>query len=128
MKLEQINKAKKAKQPVQQLIKQAKEIPDKIKEIEEKSEVIENQIKELMLQIPNIISKDAPIGKDESKNPEIKKSGKIPKFSFPIKNHVELIENLNIGNFEASSRVSGKGFYYLKNKLAVLNQALIGEP
>jgi seryl-tRNA synthetase len=122
-----INNAKKDKDNnlANKFIKEAKILPDKIKKAEEKSEKLELQIKELMLQIPNIISKDAPIGKDETKNVVLKKSGKIPKFNFPVKNHVELIENLDIGDFDSSSRVSGKGFYYLKNQLATLNQALI---
>ena len=75
--------------------------------------------------MPNFISKETPKGKDGSENVEYIKGGKIPKFNFPIKNHVELAENLGIADFDASARVSGTGFYYLKNELAILNQALI---
>ena len=120
----QINQAKKQKQDVKPLIKKAKEIPNKIKQIEEKSDKLQQQIKEIMYQIPNIISKQTPTGKDESKNKVIKKSGKIPKITNP-KNHVELIENLDVADFDASGKVSGTGFYYLKKELALLNQALI---
>ncbi len=76
-----------------------------------------------MIEIPNIISNKTPIGKNESKNKEIKKWGKIRKDK--VKNHVELIEELGLADFEKSAEVSGKGFYYLKNELALLNQALI---
>ena len=75
--------------------------------------------------IPNIIHKSAPIGKDATQNKVLHKKGIIPKFSFPIKNHVELAESLNIADFDASAKVSGRGFYYLKNELALLNQALL---
>ena len=78
-----------------------------------------------MLKLPNILSKETPIGKDTSENKEIKKWGKIQKFKFPIKTHVELIENLDLVNFDVSARVAGTGFYYLKKDLAHLNQALI---
>ncbi|MEK6872148.1 MAG: serine--tRNA ligase, partial [Nanoarchaeota archaeon] len=91
----------------------------------ERVRALENKIKELLLQIPNIISTQTPRGKDATENKEIKKFGKVKKFSFPVKNHVELIETLGIGDFEKSAQVSGKGFYYLKNELALLNQALI---
>ena len=75
--------------------------------------------------MPNIISKCTPIGKDSSDNKEIKKFGKVKKFSYPIKTHVELAENLGIADFDESAKTSGNGFYYLKNELAYLNQALI---
>ena len=124
---EQINQAKKSKdeKKAHELIKKAKEIPEEIAKLEQKEEHLQNEIKQLMLQIPNIISKHVPIGKDAAKNKEIKKSGKIPKLSFPAKTHVELAEALGIADFEAAAKVTGKGFYYLKNELALLNQSLI---
>jgi len=122
---EEINKAKKEKKDVKSLIKKAKDIPNKIEKIQDKRKKLEEEIKEIMYQIPNIIHKSVPTGKDETKNKVIKKVGKIPKFNFPVKNHVELVEKLGVGDFDASSRVSGKGFYYLKGDLALLNQALI---
>lgn len=122
---EKINQGKKQGKKVDELIKEAREIPGKLQAIEEKENQLELGIKEIMLKIPNIISKETPIGKDASKNKEIKKVGKIPKFKFPVKTHVELAEKLGIADFDASARVSGNGFYYLKKELALLNQALI---
>ena len=122
---EEINKLKKAKADASKLIKKAKDIPGEIEKLEEKRKKLEESIKEDMILIPNIISKDTPVGKNEKGNTEIKKGGKKPKFNFKIKNHVELIESLGIGDFDASARVSGNGFYYLKGDLALLNQALI---
>jgi len=124
---EQINQAKKTKdeKKAKEMIKRAGEIPEKIQEAEEKEAKLEKEIREIMLQIPSIISKETPSGKDASENVEIKKGGKIPKFTFTPKSHVELLENLKLADFDASARVSGNGFYYLKNELALLNQALI---
>ena len=122
---EEVNKAKKEGEDYKHLILEAKSIPDKIAKIEEKRKKLEEEIKEIMLKIPNIIWKRVPSGKTDKDNVEIKKWGKLPKFSFPIKTHVELAENLGIVDFDASARVSGNGFYYLKKNLALLNQALI---
>jgi len=122
---EGINKAKKQGKNIDNLIREAKELPEKIREGEQREAVLSEEIRKIMWQIPNIISKETPIGKDASKNKVIKKYGKIPKFSFQIKNHVELTEKLGIADFDASARVSGNGFYYLKNELALLNQSLI---
>jgi seryl-tRNA synthetase len=124
---ESINIARKSKdeKKAKELIKRAQEIPERLKIIEEKERNFEQEIKKILFVLPNIMSKETPLGKDASQNKEIKKGGKIPKLTFPIKNHVELAEKLGIADFDASARVSGNGFYYLKNELALLNQALI---
>lgn len=121
----QISEAKKENKNTSQLLKKAKQIPDKIQEIESKADKLKNEIDSLMLQIPNIIHPSTHIGKDASQNKEIKKWGEIKKQDFQIKNHVELLEKMNLADFNASAKVSGNGFYYLKNDLALLNQALI---
>lgn len=122
---ENINKYKKEGKDIQELLKQAKEMPQKIKENEEKTIKLEEDIKKIMYQIPNLISAQVPQGKDASENVEIKNGGTKKEFDFPIKNHVQLAEELGIADFDASGRVAGNGFYYLKNELALLNQALI---
>ncbi len=121
----EISEAKKVKKNPAQLLKQAKLIPKKIQEIENKANKLKEEIDSLMIQIPNIIHSSVPIGKDSSKNIEIKKIGKPKEFNFPIKNHVELAESLGMADFEASAKVSGNGFYYIKGNLALLNQAII---
>ncbi len=124
---EEINKLMKSgkKPEAKKLIIQAKEIPEKIKKFEEKESKSYEKIVEKLTQLPNIISEKVKVGKDESANVEIRKWGKIPKFSFPIKTHVELGEALGVLDFDKSAKVSGTGFYYLKRELAILNQALL---
>ena len=117
--------AKKEGKDTKKLLKKAKEIPSQIAKLEEKSRKLRESISKKLLQIPNIISDKTPIGKEEKDNIEIRKVGKIPKQDFKIKNHVELLEELGLADFEASAKVSGTGFYYLKKDLALLNQALI---
>ena len=121
----QINEAKKAGQDASELLKRAKIVPEQIDEIEKESEALQAKINEIMLQIPNIVSDDTPKGKDASENKEIIRWGKIPRFKFPIKTHVELAETNKLADFDASAKVSGNGFYYLKGDLALLDQALI---
>ena len=123
----EINRLKKVKKDKEanELIKRAKIIPNKIKDIENKTKNLEKKIKNVLSQIPNMMDKSVPKGKDETKNKVIKKYGKIPKFKFKVKNHVELLEKLGLVDFDASAKVSGNGFYYLKKELALLNQALI---
>lgn len=122
---EEVNKLKKSGKNADKEIKKAKKIPEEINKIGENRKKLEQRIVEIMYKIPNIIWKDAPSGKSDKDNIEIKKWGKISQFNFPVKTHVELAEKLGIVDFDASSRVSGTGFYYLKKDLALLNQALI---
>ena len=124
---ETINQAKKAKDEAaaKKLIKEAKSIPDQINEVEKKADKILEKRDEVLRTIPNIISKKTPKGESDKDNKEIKKVGKIPKFNFEIKNHVQICEDLDLADFDASAEVTGNGFYYLKNELAILNQALI---
>ena len=121
----EIAEAKKAGKNTDALMKAAKLIPEKIEEIETKITRLETQINNLLMQLPNMIHHSVPIGKDSSQNVEIKKIGTPKKFDFPLKNHVELAEYLDIADFDTSAKTSGSGFYYLKGDLALLNQALI---
>ncbi len=122
---EEINKAKKAGKDAKKFIEKAKSIPKEIKSFEEKQETIQKKMIDLLTKIPNIMHKSVPLGKDDSDNPEIKKWGKPKRFGFPIKNHVELCEELGIADFESSAGTSGNGFYFIEGELALLNQALI---
>jgi len=121
----EISELMKAKKDAKKKLAEAKKIPEEIEVIEKKMSSIESEINSLIRILPNIMWKGVPVGKDSSENVEIKKGGTITKFDFPIKSHVEIIENLKLVDFDASARVAGNGFYYLKGELALLNQALI---
>tara|TARA_Y100000034_G_scaffold46605_1_gene57286 strand:+ start:712 stop:2124 length:1413 start_codon:yes stop_codon:yes gene_type:complete len=122
-----INKAKKQnnKEEFKKYITKAKQIPKEIEKIEQRTKELSKDIREIMFQIPNIIHKSVPIGKNDKENVEIKKVGKPKKLKFKIKSHVELGENLGMLDFDTSAKTSGKGFYFLKGELALLNMAMI---
>jgi seryl-tRNA synthetase len=111
--------------PTEELLTQARQLPEKIKIVDEKQKELFEKIIDIQKKIPNIISKKTPIGKDDTENKEIKRFGEPEKKDFPILNHGEIAEKLNVADFEAARNVSGKGFYYLKGDLALLNRALI---
>ena len=111
--------------PIDDLLAEARLLPEKIKVIDDKQRELYEKIIDIQKKIPNIISKKTPIGKDETENKELKRFGEPKKLDFEVINHGEIAEKLNIADFEASRNVSGKGFYYLKGDLALLNRALI---
>ncbi len=120
-----ISELKKAGKSATKEIKGAGEIPRKIEKSEAKRKNLELKIKEIMYKIPNIIHESVPIGKNDTENVEVKKFGEPRKFDFKVKSHVELGEELGILDFDTSAETSGKGFYYMKGGLALLNMALI---
>ena len=75
--------------------------------------------------LPNLIHESVPIGKDDSANKEIKKWGQVPSFDFKVNDHIDISENLDLVDLERAAKVAGARFYYLKNDLVRLNQALI---
>ena len=121
-----INEAKKFKDEkvFKRLMKEAKEIPDKLKKNEEIEKEIKQKLDSILSFIPNIQDKSVPIG-DEEKKKEIKKFGKIPKFDFPVKNHEELLNKLDLLDMKRATKLSGSGFYLFKGDLARLERALI---
>jgi seryl-tRNA synthetase len=122
---QEVSKFKKEGKDVSNILKEVKELPNKIKKAEEKYEKIDKEINFCLSSLPNILHHTVKYGKDDSDNVEIKKWGTIPKFDFQVKNHVEILEELGLVDFEASAKAAGTGFYYLKGDLALLNQALI---
>ena len=121
---EAINKAKKEGKDIKDLIAKAKELPGKLKGVEERVSAAQERMRTLRAGIPNIIHKDVPKGKDDTENVEVKRWGKTPEKPW-VRNHVEIVEALDLADFDASGKVAGSGFYYLKDDLALLNQALI---
>lgn len=121
----EVGEAKKEGKNADFLLKKAGQIPKKIDEIESNCAKLEEEIKEILMKIPNIIHSSVPIGKDAKDNVVREVIGKPKKFDFEIKNHAELAENLGIADFDTSAKTSGNGFFYLKGDLALLNQALI---
>jgi seryl-tRNA synthetase len=122
---ELINQAKKKNQDASQLIKRAREIPQKLKNLELEEKDLYDSLNKRLYEIPNLMHPQVPKGKSEKDNRVKRVVGKKTTLKFPAKTHVELIEALDIGDFDASAEVSGKGFYYLKGDLAMLNRALI---
>ncbi|MCL2035896.1 MAG: serine--tRNA ligase [Oscillospiraceae bacterium] len=96
-----------------------------IPEIEKKVEESKSAIREIMLQIPQIIADDVPQGKDDSENVEVERFGEpsVPEFEVPY--HIEIMERLNGVELEPARKTSGAGFYYLKGDIARLHSAIL---
>ncbi|MDP6548151.1 MAG: serine--tRNA ligase, partial [Candidatus Woesearchaeota archaeon] len=121
---DEINQLKKQGQDIKEKIKEAKEFPQKVHELTNKVETLRNEIKYYLMRIPNVLHDSVPRGKDETENKTVRKWGEIKKPSFELKSHGEIIEKLNLGDFDSAAKVSGRGFYYLLGDLALMELAL----
>ncbi len=86
---------------------------------------IETNLRSKALEIPNIILPDVKEGKDETENQVIKTVGEVRHFNFPVRNHVEIGESLDLIDLKHARKISGSRFAYLKNEAALLEIALI---
>lgn len=121
----EIARKKKAKEDASSLIEHMQTVSENLQRLEADQIKIEEDFAKLSLTLPNMIHESVPIGKDDTANKEIKKWGNPPVFDFPIKDHIDLTQSLDLVDLERAAKVSGARFYYLKNQLVRLNQALL---
>lgn len=85
---------------------------------------VQNQIRELLLSVPNLPAEEVPLGKDDSENQEISRWGEPRQFDFEVKDHVALGEALNGLDFATGVKLTASRFVVMKGKLARLHRAL----
>lgn len=107
------------------LIEEGKRIKAEIASKESSLEKVESELAQAAARIPNMAHPDAPVGKEDKDNLQIRTWGEPRSFDFKAKDHVELGEALDILDFETGAKVSGAKFYYLKNEGALLELALV---
>lgn len=112
-------------QEKRKLIEESREVNRRIKELEGVRREALRKREEIRLLLPNMPRPGVPVGEDESDNKVIRSWGERPTFSFPVRSHQEIGEELDIIDFTRGSRMSGTGFYVLKGDGARLERALI---
>ncbi len=121
----EISRKKKSNEDASGLIGKMQTVSEDLRRLEETQIKVEDNFTKLSLTLPNMVHESVPIGKDDTANKEIKKWGTIPTFDFDIKDHIDLTQNLDLVDLERAAKVSGARFYFLKNQLVRLNQALL---
>jgi seryl-tRNA synthetase len=106
------------------LIEKGKELKETLAKKETEFETVDSEWKTALLAVPNMTHPDAPIGASDEDNVEKKVFGEVPSPSFTPRSHVELAEMHDLIDFERGAKVAGAKFYFLKGKLAMLEQAL----
>jgi seryl-tRNA synthetase len=98
---------------------------EKLEQMEERLKQLDVELRDVLLQIPNVPDETAPEGPDESGNVVVRQSGEPHDLGFPAKPHWELGETLGIIDFDRGTKLAGSRFYVLRGAGAHLQRAMI---
>ncbi|MDE6731197.1 MAG: serine--tRNA ligase [Oscillospiraceae bacterium] len=118
-------KAKGDKEGAEALQAEVAVINAKLEALKKREKEIPEEIRKILLVIPNIIDESVPIGRNDSENVEIERFGEpfVPDFEVPY--HADIMEKLKGVDFASARETSGKGFYYLCGNVARLHSAIL---
>ena len=105
--------------------KQMKELGEEISTLDSRLSEVQDELKSLMLTLPNLIDDSVPEGSDESDNKLLHDWGSKKEFEFSPKPHWEIAEDLNIVDFERGVKVAKSRFSAYRGLGARLERALI---
>ncbi len=121
---QEISEAKKHGKKVDDLLEEARKIPQWLAEKEQEMNRVKDERDAFLREIPNIIDKSVPVG-DATKNKILKVFRKPKKLKFEPRDHADILEKLNLLDTRKAGDVAGSRFYYLKGDLVRLNFALL---
>ncbi|MBR6173172.1 MAG: serine--tRNA ligase [Eubacterium sp.] len=113
------------KEGAEEVKKKVAEFSARLKELEQEAPVVEEELRKIMLVIPNIIDPSVPIGKDDSENVEVQRFGEPVVPSFEVPYHTDIMSRFAGIDLDAARRVAGNGFYYLVGDIARLHSAIL---
>lgn len=112
-----IEEANKAKEKTVSLKTESKELAEQFNKLEK-------DLKDLIVQLPNIPHKSVPTGKSDADNVTVKEGGVFPELKAKLP-HWELAKKYDLIDFELGNKITGAGFPVYKGKGAKLQRALI---
>lgn len=105
-------------------IESMRHVKEGMAELDEKYAAVMKEWQLLMLSIPNLPDISVPDGDSDADNQEVKKWGEPTRFSFTPKNHVDLMTELGMADFERGTKVAGFRGYFLKGDGVLLANAV----
>lgn len=109
----------------QALIAKGKELREKVQTFDAELKDVETKVRVEQARIPNMTHPDAPVGRLAEDNKVVRTFGTPAKFDFKPRDHVALADKHGLIDMEAGARVTGHGFYFLRNEAVLLEMALV---
>ncbi len=120
----EIPRLKKQGKDVQHLLDDMKTVSASIKELESLVSLLEEKVQTFLVSLPNIPAEDVVAGGKEN-NTVIRIWGEKPSFDFAAKDHVDLVTNLGLVDYERGVKMGGSGFWLYKGIGAQFEWALL---
>ena len=121
----EIAQKKKNKEDAEDVIKEMRDVAEEIKQVDARLNDIKEKFHDEMSGIPNLIHDDVPEGADDTENVEVRRTGEIRDFDFEPKGHWDILEALELADFERAAKVSGARYVYQTGDGARLERALM---
>jgi seryl-tRNA synthetase len=120
----EIGQLKAKKEDATQLMAQVNAQAERLKALEQELQGIQGRLDEFLLGIPNVPHASVPAGRSADENAELRTDGTPRNFGFPVKDHVDLGEGMQLLDFEAANRIAGARFTVMKGGLSRMHRAL----
>jgi len=121
----EIASLKKKGKDVRKELTKAKVVDAEITKSEAQVNECEEKVHHYLMRLPNLLHESVPTGKNENDNVPIRTWGKVPKFNFPVRDHIDLGLSLDIMDIERAGKIAGARFFYLKREAVLLDMALM---
>ncbi|MEZ2458811.1 serine--tRNA ligase [Salinicoccus roseus] len=122
---EEIAQKKRNKENADEAIQAMRQVGEDIKDIDARLNAVKMDFEDRMSRVPNLIHDDVPEGADDTENVEIRRTGDPRQFDFEPKAHWDILEDLELADFERAAKVSGARFVYHTGDGARLERALM---
>ena len=119
----QIGIAKSKSEDASAILAEIAGLGDLVKMSEARLAEIQDELKNLMLNVPNLPHESVPAGKSEADNVEVRKVGMPRTFDFAIKDHTDVGTPLGL-DFDTGAKLSGARFTFMRGGIAKLHRAL----
>ena len=120
----QIPMLKKNGEDTTAIFAEMKTLGEEIKAGDAKLAEIDDELKTLLLSIPNALDPSVPDGADDTCNPEVRRFMEPTKFEYEPKAHWDLGVDLDILDFEKGASVTGARFLFYKGLGSRLERAV----
>ncbi len=116
---------RKAGEDVQPVFEEMRQISDKSKALDQKIREVDEELRMLMLCIPNIPHESVPVGETDEDNVEVRRWGTPREFPYEPLAHWDIGESLDILDFARGVKTSGARFSFFKGLGARLERAVL---
>ena len=121
----QVATLKKKGEPIEDKLREVKDIPQKIKELDAMADEASAKLNRALMSLPNVLHDTVPTGKDETESVTVRTWGKKPDFGFQPKDHIDLLTALGMVDVERGAKVAGARFFFLEGDAVKLEHAIM---